>query len=234
MGGRGARSGLVLKSNRPIEPGNENDEAQRALAAMFPGLDAYPLVYSDDDPTLSGTVRQVVTAFEKKYYRKPEYCLLVGKNGETIDAVRGGEIRADISGESLQKAEVFTHTHARSVDKRRIIGGTFSLLDLNAWLDTNCRTFRAAAIEGTYSISKGPGFRKAGVGSYFARAERECFKRWKSEQAEIDRSYQRGEMSPQKYAKDCIKAENRLYVEFHNKLIEGATEYGYIYRLEKG
>ena len=233
MGDRGAKSGFKKRSIKTIEPGNENDEASRYASRAFPGLSEYPLVYGDDDPTLSDTVRRAVTAFESRYYRRPEICLIVDKNGKAIDFIRGGETQADIPEESLQKAAVFTHTHARTEGEGLVIGGTFSIADLNAWADTNCRTFRAAAAEGTYSISKMPGFSKAAK-VYFAEADRECNRHWRAKQDEINRIYRSGKISKEQYRHDSAKAENQLYAEFHNKIIEGAKKYGYVYRLEKG
>ena len=159
MGGRGASSGssgssvsgeLVLPNGSKIE---------------FDGT----LNYDGNDGALSGNTRAAVVSWEaKRVKNKIEYAYAVDANGNPIGSeIRGGKGRVHVPiSYHATKDAVFTHIHPRGDG---LLGGTFSNADLQNFANYGNKTSRAAAKEGTYSISKTAKFNKTGFKSYISQ-----------------------------------------------------------------
>lgn len=201
MGGRGAGAGgsgggangeLVLPDGSKIE---------------FEGT----LHYDGDDKALTGATRTAITNWEtKRATAKVEYAYAVDVNGKAIGSeVRGGRssVRTPISYHSTQDC-TFTHIHPRGDG---MLGGTFSSADLRNFANYGNKTARAAAKEGTYSISKGKGFDRVGFNKFVATAQRAFESTYKQKRSSYESAYRQGKISYEDYAKGNAKAFNSQF-----------------------
>lgn len=213
-GGGGASGELVLPNGSKIE---------------FEGT----LHYDGDDKALTGAARTAITGFEQKRIKnKVEYAYAVDKDGNPIGAeIRGskGSVRVPITYHN-QENGTFTHIHPRGDG---MLGGTFSLADLNNFANYKQKTVRAAAKEGTYSISKGKNFDTSGFKSFASKANADFKANYNKRLGTAGKAYRDGKMSYADYAKANAKAFNTSLVELHNTLRSGQKKYGYSYTLEK-
>ena len=223
MGGRGASSGggagsakgeLVLPNGSKIE---------------FEG----ELHYGGNDKALTGTARTVVTTWEaKRVKNKVEYAYAVDANGNPIGAeIRGskGSVRVPRSYHNTPDG-AFTHIHPRGDG---MLGGTFSSADLRNFSNYSQKTVRAAAKEGTYSISKGKNFDATGFKSFIAKAESSFSSTYRTKESALSKQYRSGKISYNDYLKGNAKAFNTALVQLHNTYRSGQKKYGYSYTLEK-
>ena len=213
-GGGGATGELVLPNGSKIE---------------FEGT----LHYDGDDKALTGAARTAITGWEaKRVKNKVEYAFATDPDGNPLGReVRGtkGSVRTPYSFHATQDA-VFTHIHPR---EDGVLGGTFSGADLRNFANYGNRTCRAAAKEGTYSISKTKGFDAAGFKRFAASAEADFKANYRKRTGEAGKAYRAGKMTYDEYAKADAKAFNTSLVELHGALRSGQKKYGYTYTLEK-
>ena len=223
MGGRGASSAggsgsakgeLVLPNGSKIE---------------FEG----ELRYGGNDKALSGAARTAVTNWEaKRVKNKVEYAYSVDANGNPLGAeVRGskGSVRVPRYYHDTPGA-TFTHIHPRGDG---MLGGTFSSADLSNFANRSQKTVRAAAKEGTYSISKGKSFDATGFRSFVASAESSFKSTYRAKESALSKQYRNGKISYSDYLKGNAKAFNTALVQLHNTYRSGQKQYGYSYTLEK-
>ena len=128
------------------------------------------LIFGGLDKAVPEAVRKNLDAWETKRSKaKIEYAMSYYPDGTPIGKeVKGGKgsVKTPLSYHATDGA-TFTHNHPRGDG---MLGGTFSPADLLNFAIGGNTTCRATAKEGTYSISKGKNFDKAGFNSYVAKA----------------------------------------------------------------
>lgn len=191
------------------------------------------LNYGQNDPTLSDVTRKNIESWENKRRKnKIEYAFSVDGEGNQIGPERKGgkgSVGVPIYYHDTDNA-TFTHIHPRSDG---MLGGTFSGADLRNFANYKNKTVRAAAKEGTYSISKGKNFDKKGFAEMVRKADAEFTSSQRKAAREIDAKYRDGKISYDKYAKARAKEFNTGLVKLHEFYRQNQTKYGYIYTLEK-
>lgn len=197
-----------------------------------------PLIYGDNDPTISGALRNAVESQEKKRLSaKIEYAIVYDSGGNAlISEAKGGKSGVRISVIALNRGEVMTHNHPRGKGEEGVLGGTFSYADLNTFASRNFRTIRASAAEGTYSMTKTSGFDPAafkkfakGVSDKHDTIYRDAMTKLNSE---AGAKIRRGEMAWTDYKAQADKLFNAMLVGCHNDMLAGQKQYGYTYTLE--
>lgn len=213
-GGGGATGELTLPNGSKIE---------------FEGT----LHYDGDDKALTGAARTAVVAWEdKRRTAKVEYGYAMDANGNQIGTeVRGGKgsVRVPYSFHTTPDS-TFTHIHPRSDG---MLGGTFSSADLYNFANYGNKTGRAAAKEGTYSISKTKNFNAAGFKSYVTQSQSACRKNQSARDAKITKDFKSGKITYDQYKVQVAKSFNTFLVELHGAYRSGQKQYGYTYTLEK-
>lgn len=213
-GGGGATGELVLPNGSKIE---------------FEGT----LHYDGDDKALTGASRTAITGWEtKRVKNKIEYAYAVDANGNPVGReIRGGKgsVNTPVT-YTNNNGGTFTHIHPRGDG---MLGGTFSSADLQIFAKRNMKTTRAAAKEGTYSMSKGKNFDSNGFKSFVAKANGDFNANYRKRCNASAKAYREGKMSYGDYMKANAKAFNTSLVELHNTLRSGQKQYGYTYTLEK-
>ena len=201
----------------------------------------YPLKYGKKDPNISDAQRKKIEEFESRRVKnKTEYAFLTDSQGNAVGEYgqrKGGTVRTPTT--AYQKAESFTHIHPRGKREDGALGGTFSADavggDLQAFTQfPNVKTMRAAAAEGTYSISKLSNFNSQAFMSYAtAQYNKTMDVDYRAELKSLDDSYTNGNMTYSEYTKAYIDAFNKASVNWHNALLAGQKKYGYYYTLER-
>lgn len=213
-GGGGAKGELTLPNGSKIE---------------FEGT----LNFGKADSNVTGATRAAVEAWEaKRSKNKVEYGYSLNPDGTPIgNEVRGskGSVRVPIYYHDTEDA-IFTHIHPRGDG---MLGGTFSNADLRNFANFKNKTIRAAAPEGTYSISKTGKFDKAGFKQYAADADAEFRKSINAKTSSLNKDYRDGKIKYSEYTAGYAKAFNTSLVQLHEKLRAGQKTYGYEYTLEK-
>lgn len=211
-GGAGAKGELVLPNGSKIE---------------FTGT----LHYDGDDKALTGASRQTIVSWEdKRRGAKIEYAYATDANGNPIGKeVRGGKGSVSMP-YTFHMAETSTHIHPRGDG---MLGGTFSTADLTNFANFGNTTKRAAAKEGTYSITKGKNFDASGFKQYVTKQNSDCRSRYVANANALTKKVQAGKMSYSDYQLASAKAFNTYLVECHNAYRNGQKTYGYTYTLEK-
>ena len=214
-GGKGSASGeLTLPNGTKIE---------------FEGK----LNFDGNDPNLTGATRQAITSWEdKRRKQKIEYAYATDANGNPIGKeIRGGKskVRTPIQYHA-SNGGTFTHIHPRSDG---MLGGTFSGADLNNFANFSQRTMRAAAKEGTYSISKGANFNPTGFKKHVAKAQKDFNTSYQSRVNAIYNEYKVGKITYAEYKTRNAKAFNTALVELHEAYRSKQKDYGYTYTLER-
>lgn len=160
MGGRGSSNprgggdGFEKKGATSVADGNTGSV----------DLSGSPLRYGKADKALDGQRRVAVEGFENRYRgAKIEYGATFDANGMTTELKRGGKGSVKTSAMKYASADTFSHIHPRG---EGVLGGTFSQADLSNFTTYGIKTVRAAAKEGTYSISKGKNFDALGFRQY--------------------------------------------------------------------
>lgn len=225
FGGRGSSSsgstGGIAKGELKLPDGSEIE---------FEG----ELKFGKDDPNVTGKQRQAIEDWEgKRVKNKVEYAYAVDENGVPV----GKEIRGTKGSVAPPQYYrdvpngAYSHIHPRSTDG--VMGGTFSGADMNNFARSKGRTYRAAAKEGTYSISKGAGFDSAGFKSYFATSDKKHQSEYHAKVKVLNADYRAGKISYNDCVKGNAKAFNTWMVKSHNDLLAGQKQYGYTYTLER-
>ena len=187
-----------------------------------------PLRYGKKDAALRGARRASVEQFESKYMgAKVENGATFDANGLITEQKRGGKVSVRTTVSKYDAADTFSHNHPREVG---LLGGTFSEKDLNNFATYNVKTVRAAAKEGTYSISKGKKFDANGFKAYYQKEYARITKDSNKVIRELNKKFDT--MDYATYSKEYNKAFNKTLVDLHNALINGQKQYGYKYTLE--
>lgn len=190
------------------------------------------LKFGKDDPNVTGKTRQVITDWESKRAKaKVEYAYATDADGNPVGAeVRGGKGSVRTPYYYHGDGTTFTHIHPRGDG---MLGGTFSGADMRNFANTGNKTTRAAAKEGTYSISKGANFDRAGFNSYVSKADSNFRKTYRSKADAAYQQYKAGKISFNDYQLANAKAFNTALVGLHNDYSAGQKTYGYTYTLER-
>lgn len=226
MGGRGASSGAggggggFAKGELKLPDGSKIE---------FEGK----LVFGREDKAVTGVVRQNITNWESKRKKnKIEYAYSVDANGNPIGTeVRGGKgsVRIPISMHDKDGA-TFTHIHPRG---EGMLGGTFSYADMRNFANYKNKTVRAAAKEGTYSMSKSKNFDSSGFKSYASKLDSNFKSSMSTKAASLGADFRSKKISRGEYERAYAKAFNTALVEIHNGYLQGQKQYGYTYTLER-
>lgn len=190
------------------------------------------LKFGADDPVVTGKTRQVITDWEgKRVKAKIEYGYAVDADGNPVGSeVRGGKGSVRTPYSYHGEGTTFTHIHPRGDG---MLGGTFSGADMRNFANTKNKTTRAAAKEGTYSISKGANFDRAGFNAYVVKADANFKKVYREKDKVAFEQYKTGKMSYNDYKLANAKAFNTALVQLHNDYSAGQKQFGYTYTLEK-
>ncbi|MBR5285393.1 MAG: hypothetical protein IKU30_00700 [Clostridia bacterium] len=138
-----------------------------------------PLTYGNDDQQLTGSARSSVEEFEKKRAsNKIEYMRFVDPNGRIIEEDKGSAHHVRGSVYAAKHSYAMTHNHPRT---NGMLGGTFSQADINNFSNQPMIVNRAAAPEGTYSISKTQAFDGNGLKTYFQKARTSAWNNYEQE-----------------------------------------------------
>ena len=228
MGGRGAGSGasgggntLQVKSV-VVQSGNTVD------------LSAFPLTYGKPDSAISGNARAAVEAFEQSHLKsKTEYGVLLDANGNQVYTAHGGRGSVGMPHFMYQQSAIMSHNHPRGKGSENSLGGTFSSGDLSVFSRTAVTTMRASAAEGTYSITKGPGFDKTKFAAFATKTQSIRQSKYRSKIKALGKEYQQGNITYGQYSARADREFNHMLVGLHNDLLAGQKQYGYTYTLER-
>ena len=194
-----------------------------------------PLVYSADKK--AGLLQSQKDALDRFYGRhkgsKIEYGVLIDGKGNIILEKRGGRGTVGMPMSDYNRAFVQEHLHPRGKGEEAQIGGTFSKGDLQTFADTYIRTMRAAAYEGTYSITKASGFDPIKFIQFQKNMHEETQKKYKSQDAAVGKLLLNGSITYDEYEKARNMNFNNYLVDRHNALLAGQKAYGYTYGLER-
>ena len=200
-----------------------------------------PLTYGSNDPTMSKAQRATVEAFEaKRVKQKIEYAMLVDSDGNSTVPYSAGDIKGKsgsvmISPQFWQGAEVLTHNHPRAgKNDSGTLGGTFSEADLRQFsVHSQCKTIRATAAEGTYSMSKKSNFNQSGFDAYVKKCSKAREKQCKAVRTQVQNDYSAKKINASTAKTIFTNAFNAMLVGLHNDFLAGQGAYGYTYTLEK-
>lgn len=204
------------------------------------------LVYSN----LNTIVPQSIIDFEaKRQFSKVEFGILVN-NKKIVEEHKGCKGFVNMTVDAYKRSTVFSHIHPRKVG---MIGGTFSTGDLEIFVEfKKLSTYRAAAKEGVYSITKLDNFDPSVVEAYkkyddklgkkieadinAAKAELDKLKSFLKVQ--LNRGIMTQEMSNRiyenarnEYYAKCDSINNIYLVSSHNWLLKNQKKFGYTYGL---
>ena len=221
--------------------------------------DGETLTYSQDSGRAE--MPQSVKNFEEKRVKgKIEYGLATMADGTVIEERKGGKGSVKLSMYAARTAEVYTHIHPRSGLESGQLGGTFSDADINNFANFNQTTTRAAAAEGTYSITKGAkmladrslarSFARD-YARYQAQVDREVGRQvaqkgsdYRTRAEAIARDLRAGKITVAEaraqndtayatYIAEANKVANSSYIKYHQWLLDHQSTYGYTYGLER-
>lgn len=191
------------------------------------------LKYGADDAALTGKQRIAVGNWEEgRVGGKIEYGYAVDADGNPIGReVRGGKhsVRTPYSYHEGE-GTVFTHIHPRGDG---MLGGSFSQADVRSFAMRSGTTLRAAAKEGTYSMSKTKNFNRTGFLSHTAKADSTFRKSLRDGVKPLEDAYRSKKISYDDYLKGYAKVFNTALVGLHNDYLAGQKQYGYTYTLER-
>lgn len=229
MGGRGAGSGSSGGGSGGVPVSSVVSQGGQTL-----DLSQFPLKYGKADSSLSGAARSAVEAFEKSHLQhKTEYGILLDANGNQIYTAHGGKGSVSMPRYFYSKADIMSHNHPRGKGDEGMLGGTFSGADLQVFAQSGLSTMRAAAAEGTYSISKGANFDKQGFSTYAKQVEQQRYSKYKSKMKQLAADVNSGKIRYSEYSTRADHEFNHMLVGMHNDILAGAKQYGYNYTLER-
>lgn len=194
------------------------------------------LNYGKKDSALSPTVRKEIETWENKRRKnKVEYAYSVNPDGTPIGPeIKGG--RGSVSTPSVYHNTpdaTFTHIHPRGKGQEGYLGGTFSLADLRNFALKANKTERAAAKEGTYSISKTKKFDKDGFMRLARTADAEFGSSYRAGIKLLNAQYKSSNMSYSEYSQRATKIFNNAIIKLHETYRQNQSKYGYEYTLEQ-
>jgi len=223
-GGQGGGGNLTIATSATDQGGNTID------------LTGFPLKYGEKDSAVSGAARQNIDKWEaQRVKNRIEYSYMTDPNGDPVGEVKGGKTSVSTPVWMKNKAKVFTHIHPRDKNSQGYLGGTFSEQDLTNWSTRapNIETYRAAAAEGTYSISKGSNFDANGFSSFANGEFKKPYTDYATYMKGLNNDLHKGNVSWTDYSKMARDAFNKCMVEKHDMLIANQKKYGYKYTLER-
>lgn len=194
------------------------------------------LNYGKKDSTLSPTVRKEIETWENKRRKnKVEYAYSVNPDGTPIGPeIKGGRgsVSTPYAYHSTPDA-TFTHIHPRGRGQEGYLGGTFSLADLRNFASKANKTERAAAKEGTYSISKTKKFDAKGFMAMAKKADADFDSDYKSAIKALNAKYHSRTISAAEWVQGNAKAFNSALIKLHETYRQNQSKYGYEYTLEQ-
>ena len=197
--------------------------------ARFNGV----LTYGTKDSALSPGERKTVETWEnRRRNNKVEYAIGTDADGVLVGLeVRGSKHAVYVpSNYDEQPGGTFTHIHPRGDGW---LGGTFSDTDLYGFARAKSETVRAAAKEGTYSMSKTSNFDANGFVDFVKKTNKE-FRDAESKRSQaISRDLWAGKIDRQQYLEKRAVIFNTELVRLHEKYLKGQNTYGYRYTLEQ-
>lgn len=220
-GNRGGKKRTVIASNKDsITINGDKIEYEGNLTQTI------------NDPSLNATQRSIVEAWEKKREnQKIEYANAVGYNGSEYGEIRGTRNHVNTPKYYQEnKGSVFTHIHPRDSG---MLGGTFSVADIQNWVYKASQTKRAVAKEGTYSISKGKNFNARQFMAYYSNAYKTEEKVYSAKVKGLMNQLSSGQIGIKQFGSESNKAFNTFLVALHKDLMDNQNTYGYHYYLEK-
>ena len=192
-------------------------------------LSGSPLRFGKDDARIREKLRAGVEEFEEKYRGSAvEYGATFNENGYQHTETRGTKTSVKISTLDYDMADTYSHIHPR---EEGILGGTFSETDLSHFAKFHVKTCRAAAKEGTYSISKGKNFDSTGFGEFVKREFGKVTSEAHKTATVLNRKI--NTMQYETYSQGIKDINNKMLVGLHNVLISGQKQFGYKYTLER-
>ena len=226
--GRGRSGATGTRGRGRVETGEL--QLPNGSTAEFDG----DLVYGQKDPNIPPAARQAVEQWEAKRVKaKVEYAYSVTEDGDPIGPEKRGSkgsVRVPYTYHDTKDA-TFTHIHPRGSDG--ILGGTFSRADMRNFAIFDNKTVRAAAGEGTYSISKNANFDRQGFLSYVKQIDGNFSKNMKAKDDSLVSRVRSGNLDWGGYQKAYAKEFNTELVSLHNAYLAGQKKYGYTYTLEE-
>ena len=223
-GGRGGNGGQLATSAKD-QAGNDID------------LSKFPLRYGKADKNVSGGARKLIEEFEDKRIKgKLEYSFATDPDGNALAETRGGKKSVSTPWSVKNNAKIFTHIHPRDTSiVPGYLGGTFSAADLFNWSynHQNIETYRAAAAEGTYSITKGKDFKYLEFSRWANGEYNQRYLDYKTYMNGLNKQLRNGQVESSDYIKLARDAFNSCEVDQHNMLIDNQKKYGYTYTLER-
>ena len=194
------------------------------------------LNYGKKDSTLSPAVRKEIETWENKRRKnKVEYAYSVNPDGTPIGPeIKGGRgsVRTPYAYHNTPDA-TFTHIHPRGRGQEGYLGGTFSLADLRNWASKANKTGRAAAKEGTYSISKTKKFDAKGFMAMAKKADADFDSSYNSAVKALNAKYHNRTISAAEWVQGSAKAFNTALIKLHETYRQNQNKYGYEYTLEQ-
>lgn len=232
MGGRGSSSGKAGSGGGITRTVSGQIYFPDGTKVEFDG----DLNYGKKDSTLSRAVRKVIETWENKRRKnKVEYAYSVNPDGTPIGPeIKGGRgsVSTPYAYHSTPDA-TFTHIHPRGKGQEGYLGGTFSLADLRNFASKANKTERAAAKEGTYSISKTKKFDKDGFMRLARTADAEFYSSYRAGIKLLNAQYKSSNMSYSEYSQRAAKIFNNAMIKLHETYRQNQSKYGYEYTLEQ-
>lgn len=230
MGGRGKKGAKGMAT-----PGKKNGKKSEPA-----NLPTDRLTYGENDPHVAGDTRSKVEDFEnKRRNAKIEYNMSVDNKGIIRDMNKGGPHSCSVSLYWLDSAVSHTHIHplgkvAKGFDVRYEMGGTFSVKDLDNLVKTRCSNYRAAAAEGTYSISKLPSTNGKGLVMAYQQAYDNIIADFADRISKLNTRYLQSTSMPyDDYLKEYSSEWSTALIQLHNWLLSNQSKYNYYYTLER-
>lgn len=201
-------------------------------------------------------IPQAILDFEqKRKSAKIEFGVIVDDNGNVIYSAKGGRTGVKMSVLALRAGSFASHNHPRTGEEEGFLGGTFSSPDIRSFSSNPLPTFRAVASEGTYSITKIPGFDGPGLynaykhfesvqQSTFSKNQDAVAQKYAPLASQIKADYHSGKISysevvsklqaqKKQYLGELKALANRDLIDAHNWFLANQKKYGYTYGLER-
>ena len=198
-------------------------------------LSQYPLEYGENDPAMSDEERKLVSDFEEQHRgRKSEYAQILDDQGKEIHTAKGGKNSCRLPMWAIMKAKILTHVHPRGKGEEGLLGGPFSDADMKIFAhNAGMQTIRASAEEGIYSMSKGADFDAKAFRSWFKAQDKAAQAQHSADVNQVYADYRAGKITLTEAQQGSKDAFNKWMISAHNTLLQGQSQFGYTYRLER-
>ena len=189
------------------------------------------LRYGKKDPAITGVARKNVETIEGSWRdAQVENNQTFNADGTLAYKGRTGEQTRVRVSQTEADSPIYTHNHPREAG---VLGGTFSVGDIDVWTNSKNITHRAVAKEGVYSITKGKNFDADGARLYCHSVVRKATERMEKKSIEAYGRYAGGLISYDDYVRIAHEITNVYLIEIHDGYSRGARKYGYTYTLER-